>query len=66
MKLTARYKNWPKGGFEDDISTDGTYKVRTLDESNSGKKYVHLWGFKSSCKLEEVDLMIDGKVVTWD
>ena len=43
------------------------YKVRELHESNSGKKSVRFWGFNDSVHLnDEVKLMIDGKVVTWD
>ena len=65
MKLTARYKS-KQDGWVDEDNPSMIYKVRSLDESNTGIKRVTLWGWSSSVRIEEVDLMIDGKVVTWD
>jgi hypothetical protein len=65
MKITAKYK--PKqDGWVDKDNPSMIYKVRELNESLTGKKRVRLWGWSSTVGLEEVDLMIDGKVVTWD
>lgn len=65
MKITAKYK--PKSGWVDEDNLLMIYKVRELNESNTGKKYVHFWGFNDRVHLnEEVDLMIDGKIVSWD
>lgn len=66
IKITARYKKWPEGiDLEDDMSDKGVYKVRDLHESNTGGKSITLWGWRSSIRLEEVELMINGVIVDW-
>ena len=65
MKITAKYE--PKSGWVSEDNPSMIYRVRELHESNSGLKHVWFWGFNDSVHLnDEVKLMIDGKVVTWD
>lgn len=64
IKITARYKKWKDGGLEDPPE-DGIYKVRELHESNTGHKHITLWGWSSSVRSDEVDLMINGVIVNW-
>lgn len=64
IKITARYRKWQDGGLED-CPPGGIYGVRELNTSLTGIKRVHLWGWVSSLRLDEVDLMINGVVVNW-
>lgn len=64
ITIRAKYKNWVPG-MEDDMSKDGTYKVREIHESNTGKKRVRLWGFASSLNIDEVVLLINNEPVEW-
>lgn len=63
IKITAKYIS--KNGWVDEDNPSMVYKVRELNESNSGKKRVLLWGFNSMVEIEEVELMINGVVVNW-
>ena len=64
INITAKHKKWSPD-WEDDISNKGVYKVRELNESNSGIKRIWLWGFKDYCSIDDVDLMINGEAVKW-
>lgn len=67
MKLTAKHLKYNPEMDEWEPKSNGLYKVRSLDESNSGKKYIHVWGWKSKTELnEDWQLMVDGKPVIWE
>ena len=63
IKITAKYIS--KNGWVDEDNPSMIYKVRELNESLTGKKRIHLWGFNDPVPIEEVELMINGVVVNW-